>query len=395
MKQFNLGTKAWIFTALFIMSVPMQSLAADKQVQAEWKQKMQSLYQSLAELLTDVCSDERYFNSKNSARIEREIKSISNFSHEIDKNSKDTNQADPTLHLFSKLLADETNEAFRSFRAGNKDYARDILRSIPGNCLACHSRNSMGPDFASLPLEPNAPLLPAEKASFYAATRQFDRAIEGFQKVIKGDEKSKIDSFDIEKSVADALTIAVRFKRDPKLAKSIVQLAIDSPASPHYYKEEASQWLNTIDSWSKEPVLKATTEEGLFAESQRLISLARSNQTYPMDHSGDIYYLRASSALYDLIQLAPHGKHVNEALLLLGMCYEVLSPRRMENLHNKYYEACILGAPHTETARTCYHRYEKSIYFGFTGSSGTHLPPQIKQKLLDLWSKAMPTKGNM
>lgn len=361
----------------------------------QWKKKMQGLYQSLAELLTDVCSDQRYYDPKNSSRIEREIDHLSSFSHEIDKNTKDTNQSDPTLSLFSGFLASDMKEASRSFRDGQSAYARDILRSIPGNCLACHSRNPNGPEFQSLPLEPNAPLTPSERAEFFAATRQFDKAIDLFQQVIRGKTDQKPNSYDLEKSVHDALNVAVSFKRDPELAKSIVQAAIDNPEAPQFLKEDASQWKKSIEEWSAEGPREIKTEEGLHSEAIRLFTKAREKQSYAMDHSSDMNYLRASSTLYDLIQLAPKGKHVGEALLLLGMCYEVLNPRKLENLHNIYYEACIRQVPHSSTAQTCYRHYEQSMYFGFTGSSGTHLPQKIKQKLLELWSVAMPLTGNL
>ena len=382
--------------ALLLLFLPQAHGQTPVTSQVQWKIKMQSLYQSLTELLTDVCSDQRYYDSKNSSRIEREIKNLSTFSHELSKDIKDTSsQADPTLQLFSGFLASETSEAYRSFRGGQQRYAREILRSIPGDCLACHSRNALGPDFNSLAIEPGATLKPSERAEFFAATRQFDRAIESFQKILHGTVKPKSDSYDLEKSVNEALLIAVRHKRDPKLALSIVQSVIDNPESPKFLEEDATHWKKSLEDWAMEPARELKTEEGLHAEALRLIALAHSNQTYSMDHSQDITYLRASTVLYDLVQLAPKGKHVSEALLLLGMCYEVLNPHRMENLHNIYYESCIKNAPHTEIALTCYRRYEQSIHFGFTGSAGTHLPQEIKEKLLELWGIAMPKKGEL
>ena len=402
MKRKNFG---FIVTSLLalLLCTPYSSLSEPQATPSQaggiepvqWKKRMQSLYQSLTELLTDVCSDERYYDSKNATRIEREIKSISGFSHALNKNTKDTNQADPTLQLFSGFLASETSEAERSFRGGQKSYARDIFRAIPNHCLACHSRNASGPDFTSLPLEPSAPLKPVEHAEFFAATRQFDRAVDSFQKVLRGQATPKSDSYELEKSIHEALLIAVRFKHDPVLAKSIVQSAIDNPDSPQFLQQDLSHWKKSIEEWAAETPHEAKTEEGVHAEAIRLVARARENQTYSMDHAADIFYLRASATLYDLIQLAPNGKYVGDALLLLGMSYETLNPRRMENLHNIYYEACIRHSPHSEIARTCYRRYEQSMYFGFTGSSGTHLPQEIKQKLLDLWAIAMKQKGEL
>ena len=386
--------------AILILALKPSTLASavdtsdskEASVKPEWKIKMQGLYHSLSDLLTDVSSDQRYYDPKNATRIGEEIKSISKFSHELKSTGKNPKSIDPTLQMFSGFLESETNEAALTFKAGYLPYARDILRSIPGNCLACHTRNTLGPDFTSLPLEPSGPLEPIEKANFYAATRQFDRAIESFQGILKGKSPVSLDGNGIESSVRDGLLIAVRYKRDPVLAISLVQSTIENPTVPHFLKEDAESWKKSLNDWKNEGNRKATSEEGLHAEALRLIAKAHSKQSYPMDHSQDIEYLRASTVLYDLVQLAPNGRFVPEAFLLLGMCHELLNTRRMESLHNIYYEACIEKAPHTETARTCYKRYEQNMYIGFTGSSGIHLPDDIQTKLSDLWTKASKQK---
>lgn len=379
------------------LKAPKTTEASPVSSTPEWKLKMQGLYHSLSDLLTDVSSDQRYFDSKNATRIGEEIKSISQFSHSLKATGKNRDQVDPTLVMFSGFLESETNEAARSFKLGYLSYAREILRTIPGDCLACHTRNNLGPDFNSLPLEPTGALEPLEKANFFAATRQFDRAIESFQGILSGKspvslDGTKIDGNTIESSIRNALLIAVRYKRDPALALSLVQATIDNPTTPQYLKDDAESWKKSIAAWKIEGDRKASSEAGLHAEALRLIARAHSKQSYPMDHSQDIEYLRASTVLYDLIQLAPNGRFASETFMSLGMCQELLSPRRMETLHNVYYEACIEKAPHTDTARACYKRYEQSMYLGFTGSSGMHLPEEIQHKLSDLWAKASKAK---
>jgi hypothetical protein len=112
-----------------------------------------------------------------------------------------------------------------------------------------------------------------------------------------------------------------------------------------------------------------------------------------MDHSADILYLRASNVFYDLIQKAPAGKHISQALMMQGICNEVLSPRGFEDLHRLYYESCIRKSPHSPIAMDCYRRYEQSTILSYTGSAGTALPEEIKQKLLDLFTLSI-SKGS-
>ena len=69
------------------------------------------------------------------------------------------------------------------------------------------------------------------------------------------------------------------------------------------------------------------------------------------------------------------------ALYLLGRAYEVLDDLGSWNLHESYYEACLLKDPRGQFARTCYDRLEASLYMGFSGSAGTHLPAEERDRL--------------
>jgi hypothetical protein len=75
---------------------------------------------------------------------------------------------------------------------------------------------------------------------------------------------------------------------------------------------------------------------------------------------------------------------------MAGICYEVLSSFHIGEIQDIYYEACVRTNPHTSLATACYHRYQESIYFGFTGSGGTFLPQGEKDKLRLLEEMAKP-----
>ena len=46
-----------------------------------------------------------------------------------------------------------------------------------------------------------------------------------------------------------------------------------------------------------------------------------------------------------------------------------------------YFEQCMQKHPKSIIARRCYDAYHDAIYEGFTGSSGTHVPKEFKDKL--------------
>lgn len=356
-----------------------------------WSEKMQSLYRTLSSLMTDVSSDERFKNPKHRSEIEANAKKLADLAHDLNGKNVAAPDKDPSIAIFSSLFADGAKLAYRSLKAGHVEYSRELLRSIPGYCIACHTRNHSGPDFTSLPLDPVvSDLRASERGEFFAATRQYDRALREFDTVISDENIASGRPIEWTHALKDALGIAVRVKQDPKLSRTIVEKLIKSPGAPFFMKEDATHWLESIDAWSKEPLRATTSEEGLYEEAVRLLGQAHELQKFTVDHSADILYLRASAAIHNLLQIGPNGRHAGEAYLMAGLCYEVLSSFRIGEIQDIYYEACVRTNPHTPLAQACYHRYQESIYFGFTGSGGTYLPQDEKDKLKKLEEMATP-----
>jgi len=363
-------------------------------ISATNSETMQKLYKTLTAILTDSSCEERFCSKDSHDRVAEELKTLSSLSHLMKSKEYSGDKADPTLSILSGYLYDEVNAANSAFKAGKSEYARTLIHALPSTCIACHSRNETGPQFDQLAFEPtDTSLKPIEKAEFYAATRQFDRAEKGFLAIINSGESASNDPYTWEHAIQQSLTIAVRVKKDPQLAKKIIDSALEQKKAAVYVKEDLQQWKKSVQAWLKEPKRTVASEKGFYNEGARLISEAHQLQKYPMDHSADVLYLRASSAYYDLIQFAPNGNHVSEALLMQGICNEVLNPRGFEDLHRLYYEACIKKTPHSFVALDCYRRYERSTVLGYTGSGGTAVPEEVKQKLLDLFSQSV-SNGN-
>jgi tetratricopeptide (TPR) repeat protein len=223
--------------------------------------------------------------------------------------------ADPTVKILAGLFQDETKRAYSAVKAGNRPYARGILNQVSSYCIACHTRNSSGPSFTSLPLEPSSKdLYPIELARFYAATRQFDRALDVFQKILD-DKAAPIERpLEWDQAIRFGLAIAVRVKQNPDQALALVERVSESKNAPFFLKQDALKWKESIAQWKAERPKKATTDEGLLSQAAELVVQAREIQKYPRDHAADILYLRASAIIHELLQKAPDGPRAQEAL---------------------------------------------------------------------------------
>ena len=394
MKQRH-GMICTLFFALAIASPLPQNRLAYAATTPEWSKKMQNLYQVLASLLTEASSDQRFNNPANFSKIEADTKKLVALSHSLTQSKMKAPDSDPTLQMLSGLFSQEANRALVELKRGHRPYARSLLQSISGYCIACHTRNPSGPNFKSLPFEPAPGLTDGfEKGEFYAASRQFERAESEFSKVIQDHHFANAKPLAWERAVHHALNITVRINQSPTQAMEVVQAVLDEKNAPSFLKQNAVIWKKTLEEWLAEPTRSAKTEEGLYSEATRLTAKAHELQKYPMDRSADILYLRASAVLHDLLQFAPNGARAPEALLLIGVCYQVLSPLRMDDIHEIYYAACIEKSPHTPVSEICFSRYQESVHAGFTGSSGSDLPSDLKTELTRLEKLAQPNEIN-
>jgi hypothetical protein len=367
------------------------NLLGAKPPEPDWGKRMDELRTVLSELLPDVISDQQFNSAKNFARIEKNTKKLAELAHDM-PSEKLTGNADASITLVSGVFKDEIMLAYDHLVNGHRQYARTVLKSIPRYCIACHTRSASSLDLSALQQKvPNVLETSLEKAEFFDATWQFDRALDEFQKILADPQNVKEHELEWQRAVYYAIATTVRVKRDPDRALIIVGLVLDSTEAPEFVKREARQWQISLEEWKKESPQNLTTSNDLLNEAERLMERASQLQKYQSDGSGDVYYLRATSSLHDFLSRYPDNPDVGKALLLLGRCYEVLQSPELWFVHELYYEACIRKSPYSQIAQTCYERYEQSVFFGYSGSAGLSLPTNVKKHLKKLKKLATPS----
>jgi hypothetical protein len=138
-----------------------------------------------------------------------------------------------------------------------------------------------------------------------------------------------------------------------------------------------------LNEWVREEQRHKKAKDPIRLARQR-IEKAMQIQQFPQDHAGDVEYLRATALLHQALKNHLNKSKEAETLYLLGRAYEVLDDLGSWNLHESYYEVCVRKAPRTAWAKSCFTRLEASIYQGYSGSSGTHLPAHERERLKEL-----------
>jgi hypothetical protein len=204
------------------------------------------------------------------------------------------------------------------------------------------------------------------EAQYFEATWQYDLALEKFGEIVKNPSIAKSSPLEWQKAANYGIATAVRVKNDPHRALDFVNAILSSSAVPQFLKMDAQEWRTSLLEWQKESPKVYENKDELLTEAKRLVELAKQKQKYATDRNADILYLRATSVLHDYLGTNPQTSNTAEALLLLGVCYEILQDLELWSLHELYFEACIHIYPHSPIAETCYNRYEQSLFFGYS-----------------------------
>lgn len=362
------------------------SLAATDKGPA-WNVKMQELSVALNKLLPLVSDTKAFNNPTNEAAIKDATSRLKKLSHQV--RSLDKPAADPAYESIARMLDEDLARAVSSLATGNRDYARLTIRESIGYCIQCHTQTAGGPNFPKLELgfDPSS-LSALGRGDFYAATRQFDRALESYQTGVSDSEYAKRDIFGWERAARSALAIAVRYKQSPDESLKIAKAVQKNKSAPDSLKTAAKSWTRSIADWSKQNKAK-NRETGLIL-AEKLINQAEARQD--LSEPQDISYLRASAELHQWLSANPKTPAPDanraKALLLAGRAAEATRELNFWTLHERYYELCIDSLPKSDTARSCYQLLSDSVVTGYTGSSGTNLPADVQQWLSRLSEKA-------
>ena len=358
----------------------------------KWNKKMQGLGETFSELLPDL-ADSSPLDTKARTRLEKGSKKLASLAHSINMPKANLPpDSDPTLPFVAARFDKEVRRANHAIQNGNYEYGKALLRNVGGYCITCHTRNDQGPEFPKFEFNPKtAKLSPLQRAELFSALRQFDAALEIYEKMTADKELAAQDQWTWGKGLRRGLNLAVRVKKDPDRALSLVAQAQALPQTPGFFARYLPVWKKSLTEWKGERVGKTETEESLYEEALRLAAEGRALQEFSLDSSGDVLYLRSSAAAHDLLGRFPKGKRTAEALLLEGKAYDLLEERMNAPLANFYYEACIRHSPHTPVAHQCFERFESNLLFGYSGSAGTFIPKDLSELSAELRKLAQAT----
>lgn len=351
------------------------------QGQIKTRQIMDTIFEPLSKVLPLSFNENDFTSAKNRAQITSSLKDLSEHANVLEKHAENKGRS---FEFVAKSLERDAKNLYRWYTKGQYDEARFTLHNMTENCIACHSalpENTRFPPaekfFAAIKLKDLPPL---ERAHIQVLSRQFDDAIGTYEEVLRSKEIHPLNLI-VLGAFTDYLKLCISVKNDLKRPQALMKEIMDRPVTPLHVKEQLKKWLVTLQKFDQEGILQKTDLES----ARKTITDGRSIMEFPRDRDGLVHYLVGSAILNRFVYKQPdRGAQVAEAYYWLGVSESLLEHSLWIQRSEFYFESAIRLAPAADFAPKAYTLLEDSYISGYTGSSGTHVPDDIRELLAEL-----------
>ncbi len=338
---------------------------------------MQEIFKALTEILPRCLSSERL-----AAPGDREIVSaeFAKIAANADALAKHAGSASADIASRGAVLADDARRASARVASGGLVDARFVALHLTESCVGCHSRLPSDKDapFASKLIDDAklGTLTSVERARLAVATRQFDKALELYEADLAGPAPSAGEAVRTP-DLVEYLIVAVRVKRDPERAATLLEKLEKRPETPPDIRREIGPWLATLRSEGK-----AVYSAPSLAHARSLVESGKRARDYPYSRAGLIDDLLASSILHRLLEDRKQERLAHaETYYLLGVTDATVRSSPWLSDASWYLAMAIRTAPHTAIAARAFDAYEDMTILEWSGSAGTQLPDDVVEEL--------------
>ena len=341
---------------------------------------MARILEAMSYLLPLSLREGPFERSENREAILASLQVLVNAADSLELHSK---RRDPSFEFMRRTLVSDVHDIHRRYARGRYEEARYLLQQLTETCIACHSRllesskRSLGErvtkqvDMDSLEAQ--------ERARLQVATRQFDAALATYEELF-ADTSVPPARMDLKGTFADYLTLSIRVVGDLKRPVPVLKKFAQRRDLPFYLMRNVELWIASLVELREQKSDAPSVER-----ARSLVERARDLRRYSSDRAGLVHDLMASSVLHRYIELAPEkSPDLAEAFYLLGLT-EWRTRRSYWVSETEFYlETAIRVAPRSPYAEKAYALLEEYTVLGYSGSGGSHIPPDVQARLDEL-----------
>ncbi|MEM7410141.1 MAG: hypothetical protein AAF430_07910 [Myxococcota bacterium] len=360
--------------------------SADTASDATTRDQMAQVYQAMQVLFPLSVDADAFRDPENQVQIRAALAQLAAASEGLAEHGA---EGPASFAYLSHALANDARDIRDRHGAGHTQEARFLVQTLAETCVACHSR---------LPADRDAPrsqdfvdqgrlasLPTPARARLAYATRQFERAQQLFEALLV-DPRSQPTDLDLEGILDDYLELAVRVRRNPERARARLAVFAERHDMPEKLRRDVEGWRRDLETTAKRPAPKHP-----LVLARSLVEDAEGRVRTGRERSALVPYLEASGWLLRALELEStlSRQERAEAYALLGTIETRIGRSFWLSQAEAYLEVAIRSWPHSRVAEDAFATLNDYLVGGYSGSSGTHLPPDIAAKLDELAGLAM------
>ncbi len=352
--------------------------------QAATSQQMNQAFEALSKLVPYLTSEEKFQEKKNTKLIEENLVKI----QQAFKAAGHEGLVKQDIFLPSyKLIQENLSESLQSFKKGNKEISLWRLKEITALCLDCHTRlpgelpssyelTGLDVDHSRFTDAYNLGIAQLIVRRYLDAKNSFTRAID--QKILKGEMKDLIKPF------KQVLLLETKVHKNPKAMITFIDHYKDKKGLSLELKQILQNWREQLLVWTK----KNISSEGFKTDEEVAgfikLSVEPLTKHAQLEDAHDVDHLFISGFLSNYMFRNKQSILGPDLNFWIGRSEKYLKRENFFGSGDLFFKQCILRYPKHAMALKCFEEYKDSIEFEFSGSSGTHIPPEIKKELNEL-----------
>jgi len=341
---------------------------------------MHKIFYNMQELLPYMADEEKFVDPKNDKFISDKLKESS----ELMKSARHANELNsPTLKISREVLENHFAEMNRVFRLGNKSFARWQLNSTVPLCMNCHTQSPSASRHWDLAELTKGATSNFNKAELLFMGRDFDGALKMYNEITRRFPENKAKIMDVEKSFERKVVIFSRVRRDFQGGiKNLNDDIKENKNLPEYLVKNINAWIALFRIQLREGYPDPLKSNDKIIQKYVTTELKNNLWDDMIDASNPrlVKNLTVSGILFEYLNTHPNSQIKPDILYWLAVIDKQLQETLFYSLSDLYLKQCMMEFTKHPTAKKCYDQYKLNMILAYSGSSGTHLPGDIKKE---------------
>jgi len=340
---------------------------------------MNAIATTFKDLLPYIGSLDNFKRSRNEKRIERILENLVERFEGIETH---VGKRKLNFKVSKRVIRDHLQETLDTFKT-HRSYSYRMVKSIPGLCIHCHAHDGKRPLFGNKYTRSDFGS-DFEYAEFNHMTRNYAEAIRYYDLYI---EKNKKDSnFNASETLKRQLSLYVMSLNKPEQAMDYLEKMSQDKKIDYFSQSDLKEWITGLNKMSrkKKSIKIKLSKKNLEKSINQALSLISETETLITDEKDRVFYLTLERKLNDYLNSSNKEYDVPVILYWLAFVERKLNYNLFYSFADVLLKECMISYTKHPYAKKCYQEYKNQMVFSFTGSSGEHLPQDVKEELIEL-----------